>query len=72
MERPPAQQQQQQQPVSKDCLTCRTVGVLTFGGVGVYMLHLFQTTPKRDKGQRLFVAAFAAAAFGLSAYRATN
>ena len=56
-----------------DCLQCRVIGVGTFGGIASYALYLRQfKTPASDKGQRLFLAAFAIGAGSIAVLRAVS
>ena len=54
----------------RDCLQCRVVGVLTFGGVSAYAARLRINTPLSDPRQRLFLAVFSAGFAAAAAARA--
>eukprot|EP01041_Mallomonas_annulata_P004159 gene4159-8267_t len=55
---------------SKDCLQCRAIGSMTFGGISLYALYLRINTPSRDRGHRVFLACFAIGAASVSVLRA--
>jgi len=54
---------------TKDCFTCRTIGVLTFSGISSYAIYLRMNTPSHDKGQRIFLGVFAIGALSMAIVR---
>ena len=57
---------------SKDCLTCKFIGVGTFSAISIYASMLRKTVPKSDKGQRIFLAIFAVGSGGIAILRAVT
>jgi len=53
-----------------DCLQCRIIGTATFSGVSAYAYFLRATTPKADRGHRLFLACFSVGAAAVAVHRA--
>jgi fermentation-respiration switch protein FrsA (DUF1100 family) len=48
---------------STDCLSCKLIGVGTFGGIGTYGAYLFFHTPSSNRQNRIFYAMFSLGAF---------
>jgi hypothetical protein len=57
---------------SKDCLTCKFIGIGTFSTISIYASMLRKTVPKSDKGQRLFLATFAVCSGAIAILRAVT
>ena len=53
-----------------DCIQCKVIGVSTFAGISTYAAYLRLTTPKSDKGQRLFLGCFVVGAGAIAIWRA--
>lgn len=56
----------------RDCISCKIVGTATFAGVASYMIYLRHFTPKNDRIQRAFLAAFGASSLAMAIFRAST
>ena len=54
----------------KDCFTCKAIGTLTFSSLSAYSIYLRATTPKTDKGHRLYLGVMALGFGGVAIARA--
>ena len=57
---------------SKDCLSCKIIGVGTFSGIGTYGAYLFYHTPSSNRQNRIFYAMFSLGAFTAAIFRAMD
>jgi len=55
--------------IEEDCVECKYIGSAVFTGLGGYLFYLRMNTPKNAVSQRLFLAVFGTALFGVAGYR---
>jgi hypothetical protein len=55
--------------LTDDCLSCKVIGVTTFGGIGTYGAYLFLSASPANRKYRLFYAMFSLGAFGAAIWR---
>ncbi|KAF9400569.1 hypothetical protein BGX21_004006 [Mortierella sp. AD011] len=64
-------QQQNQQQLPADCLPCKIVGCVGFGGLGLYSFYQAQQLPKTLVARRLGLGLMGTAFIGAAVYRLT-
>jgi hypothetical protein len=57
-------------PKGGDCMECKVIGVTTFSGIAAYANVMRISSPRTEKGNRIFLGCFAICAAGLAIARA--